>query len=324
MRAIRATDYGGGDVLEPVEIDEPEPGPGEIRIDVAAAGVNWADVMRRRGEYADSGSRNVPYVPGIESAGTVDAVGDGADFAVGDRVVAKLKQGYAEKVVTDGEWAVPIPDSLGFEEAAGIPLQFLTAHGVLFGWGGLEAGERVLIHAAAGGVGSAAVQLADHAGAEVFATASTPEKTDLAAELGADHTIDYTERDVADAVDDLTGGAGVDLVADGVGGDAFREGIDALAQFGRIVTYGFASSDVPSVSADELMYNNESVIGFHLGNTMRQDPERIRSIIPEVTDLLEAGAVRVVVGETFPLSEAAAAHEFVESRESVGKVVLLP
>jgi NADPH2:quinone reductase len=325
MRAIHATDYGSSDVLEPVELSVPEPGAGELRIDVAAAGVNWADIMRRRGEYADAGARNLPYVPGIEAAGTVEALGEGVTgYEVGDRVVAKLTEGYAEKAVTDTDWVIDVPPSLSLAEAAGIPLQFLTAHAVLFGWGGLERGERVLVHAAAGGVGSAAVQLAAEAGAEVFATASTDEKTDLAAALGADHTINYAEREFDAAIAELTDGEGVDLVADGVGGDVFDASMDALAHFGRVVTYGFASSEIPGVEADELMYNNKSAIGFHLGNTMRRDPERIRSIVPEVTRLLEEGPVRVVVGETFPLERAADAHAFVENRDSYGKVLLEP
>ncbi|MFC7045978.1 zinc-binding alcohol dehydrogenase family protein [Halobacteriaceae archaeon GCM10025711] len=323
MRAIQVSEYGDADALEPVETGTPDPGPGEVRIEVAAAGINFADVMQRRGHYP--GGPEPPYVPGLEAAGTIDAVGEDVDREVGERVVAMTGgRAYAEYVTAPAAALFDVPPGVSFEEAAGFPVQFLTAHLTLHDRGDLQAGERVMIHAAAGGVGTAAVQLAALAGAEVFGTASTDEKLALAERLGADHAIDYTETDFREAVDRLTDGEGLDLVLDGVNGQTFDRSLDALSQYGRIVTYGAASGDPRSADTTRLLFENKSVVGFHLGQTMQHDPGRVHAVVPELTDLLGAGDLEVIVGETFPLAEAAAAHEFVESRQSVGKVVLTP
>ncbi len=323
MRAIEVTEFGDGDVLEPVEHEKPEPEEGEIRIAVEAAGINFADVQQRRGRYP--GGPEPPYVPGLEAAGTIDAVGDGVDREVGDRVVTMLENGgYAEYATAPAFGLFDVPEFMSFEEAAGFPVQFLTAWAVLHERGGVEAGERVLVHAAAGGVGSAAVQLADAADAELFATASTDEKLDLAARLGADHAINYEEADFATEIDAITDGAGVDLVLDGVGGETFDRSLDALTPYGRLVTFGVASGEPTTADATRLLFGNKSVVGFHLGRTMAHDPQRVLGAVPELTGMLADGTLAVVVGETFPLADAADAHEFVESRGSVGKVVLEP
>lgn len=323
MRAIHVTAYGGPEVLQEVELERPEPMAGEIRIDVEAIGVNYADIKRRSG--ASRNAQSPPYVPGIEAAGTIDAVGDGVEFAVGDRVTATVSEGaYATSLVTDTKGVYPIPDSLSFEAAAGVPVQFITAYNCLHGWGGLEAGERVLIHAAAGGVGSLAVQLAAAAGAEVFATASTDAKLDLARELGADHAIDYAETDVAAAVSERTDDEGVDLVLDGVGGDAFAASVEALAPVGRIVTFGMASGSIPTVATPRLLFENRSVVGYHLEHALEHVPDRVETAIPDLLDHLTAGRVDPVIGGTFDLTDARAAHDALESRETVGKVVLEP
>ncbi|WP_224449527.1 quinone oxidoreductase family protein [Haloprofundus salilacus] len=323
MRAIRVTEFGGTDALEPVDVEEPNPGPGEIRIDVKAAGVNFADIMQRRGHYR--GGPEPPYVPGMEAAGTVDAVGEGVDQEVGDRVVAMTGGGaYAEKVVTPANGLFDVPQGREYAEAAGFPVQFLTAHCCLHEWGSLDPDERVLIHAAAGGVGTAAVQLADAAGAESFGTASSREKLDLAERLGLDHPIDYTEEAFEKVIEAETDGEGVDLVLDGVGGDVFDASLDALNYRGRLVTYGVASGDPAQADTTRLLFENKSVVGFHLGRAMQHDPQSVLKAVPELTELLAASDLEVVVGERFPLSEAAAAHEYIENRRSTGKVVLEP
>ena len=323
MRAIEVTEYGDADGLSVVERDPPEPGEGQVRVAVEAAGVNFADIQQRRGHYP--GGPEPPFVPGLEAAGTVDATGDGVDLPEGQRVVAMANLGgYAEYAVADARSLFPIPEGMSFREAAGFPVQFLTAHNSLFDWGGLAEGERVLIQAAAGGVGTAAVQLASHAGAEVFGTASTAEKLDLAERLGADHPIDYTEASFGERVDDVTDGEGVDLVLDGVGGDVFDESLDALAQFGRLVTIGAASGNPPAAPATKLLMANKRVIGFHLGNAVYHDASRVLDSVPELTELLTSGELEVVVGETFDLSAAAEAHAHIEDRASVGKVLLEP
>jgi NADPH2:quinone reductase len=322
MRAIEVTEFGDDSTLDVVERERPEPGPGEVRIDVAAAGINFADVMQRRGHY--QGGPEPPYVPGMEAAGTIDAVGEGVDRDVGDRVVAMLDGGgYAEYVTAPAQALFDVPAGMSFPEAAGFPVQFLTAHHCLHDWGGLDADESVLIHAAAGGVGTAAVQLASHHGAEVFGTASTEGKRDLAADLGCDHTIDYTDVDFREVVASETEG-GVDLVLDGVGGETFRKSVEALSHFGRVVAYGAASGEPGTVDTATLLFGNQSVEGFHLGQAMARDPERIYAAVPELTRMLQAGDLEVVVGQTFDLSDAAAAHRALENRETTGKVVLEP
>ncbi len=323
MEAIRINEFGNGDALESVDTDRPEPESGEVGIDVEAAGVNFADIMQRRGEYP--GGPQPPFVPGMEAAGTIETVAEDVDLQVGDRVVAMLDSGgYSEYVTADSESLFPIPENMGFEEAAGFPVQFLTAHGCLFEWGGLEEGERVLVHAAAGGVGTAAVQLAARAGAEVFGTASTAEKLELAGELGCDHPINYTETDFAEEIADATDGEGVDLVLDGVGGESFERSLDALSHFGRIVTYGVASGQPGTVETPEVFFRNASIIGYHLGRALAQDPNRVLQAVPDLTDGLASGDLDVIVGETFPLGEASEAHRLIENRGSSGKVVLLP
>jgi NADPH2:quinone reductase len=322
MEAVEVTEYGDSGVLNTVEREPPEPGDGEVRVDVEAAGINFADVMQRRGAYP--GGPEPPYAPGMEIAGTVDAMGDGVGVSEGDSVVAMVDRGgYAEYAVADARTLLPFPDGLSAEEAAGYPVQFLTAHSCLFGWGGLDrdAGETVLVQAAAGGVGTAAVQMASNAGAEVFGTASKPEKLEHTAAHGCDHPINYEETDFRDVVDEETEG-GVDLVLESVGGDVFDRSLDALAQFGTLVTYGVASGETASASNQRLLFENKSVVGFHLGQASRHGPSRIMEAVPEVVDGLETDGLEVVVGEAFALDDAAEAHAFIEDRDSVGKVVL--
>jgi NADPH2:quinone reductase len=323
MRAIEITEFGDADTLELAETDAPEPREGQVRIDVKAAGINFADIMQRRGHY--QGGPEPPYTPGMEVAGVVDAVGDGVGREVGDEVVSLVNGGgYADYAVADARGLLDIPGEMSFEEAAGFPVQWLTAHNCLHEWGGLEEGESVLIHAAAGGVGSAAVQLADEAGAEVFGTASTPEKLSMAEDLGMDHAIQYTEEDFVDRVNDLTDGEGVDLVLDGIGGETSDDSLDALTNFGRMVSYGAAAGEPGRPNTADLLFGNKTVIGYHLGRAIEQQPMKVMGAVPELTQLLGDGTLEVQVGHTFDLEDAADAHRFIEDRKSSGKVVLQP
>jgi len=323
MRAIEVTEYGDSDALGAVDRDTPEPDDGEVLVDVEASGINFADIMQRRGVYP--GGPEPPYIPGMEVAGTVESTGEGVGVSEGDRVVAMVNTGgYAEYTTADARTLLPVPDGMSFVETAGFPVQFITAHSCLFEWGGLEEGETVLIQAAAGGVGTAAVQLASNAGAEVFGTASTDEKLELASELGCDHPINYEEEDFREVVDEETDGRGVDLVLESVGGEVFNRSLDALAQFGRLVTYGVASGVPAKAVNQDLLFANQSVIGFHLGQATRYDAGKIMKAIPELTQGLESGELEVIVGEEFDLEEAAEAHRFIEDRRSSGKVVLKP
>ncbi|MFC5969797.1 zinc-binding alcohol dehydrogenase family protein [Halomarina salina] len=323
MQAIEVTEFGDADVLRTTERDAPEPGEGQVRIEVRAAGINFADIMQRRGHY--QGGPQPTYVPGMEVAGVVDAVGEGVGRSVGDEVVGMVGEGgYAEYVLGDANGLFDVPENMSFEEAAGFPVQFLTAHNCLHEWGELEEGESVLIHAAAGGVGTAAVQIAREAGAETFGTASTQEKLDLASDLGLDHPINYTETDFAEEVNDLTDGDGVDLVLDGIGSDTTERSLDCLTHFGRMVSYGAASGEPGRPDTASLLFANQRVIGYHLGQAMYRTPQKVMSAVPPLTEMLSSGTLEVQVGETFALDEAADAHRYIENRESSGKVLLVP
>jgi len=322
MRAVRVPELGEPSVCELVERPVPEPGAGELLVEVAAAGVNFADLAKRRGTYPDG--PEPPYVPGIEVSGTVTATGPDADRTTGQPVVAlPLSGGYAEFVVVDEDYVFDVPTGLDLEAAAGVPVQWLTAHNCLFERGDLGAGECVLVHAAAGGVGSAAVQLAAAADATVFGTASTAEKRAFASDLGAQYTIDYTERDVTAAIEAMTDGAGVDLVLDGVGGEAFEQSLAALAPGGRIVAYGLASGDVPRVSTPRLLFGNHAVLGYHLRPTLDHDRDAIETAIRDLDGRLGVG-LSVEIDRRLPLDEAAAAHRHLAARETKGKVLLVP
>ncbi|GCF13310.1 alcohol dehydrogenase [Haloarcula mannanilytica] len=324
MRVVRVTEHGDRSVLTTTTQPRPEPKSGEVRLRVTAAGVNFADIAKRRGTYP--GGPSPPYTPGIEVAGRVDATGDGVAFERGERVMAYVPQGsYAESVVASGEHVWRVPDALSLRDAAGVPIQWLTAHNTLFEWGGLADGETVLVLAAAGGVGSAAIQLAvARTDATVLGAASTAEKRSFVHELGADETIDYAGRDLTAAVDAATDGAGIDLVLDGVGGDVFEASLDALAPGGRVVTYGLASGEVPQVSTPRLIFGNHSVVGYHLGEAADRDPDRVFGAFEPVLEALSAGEASVQVDRVFDLRDAAAAHEHVEDRRTQGKVLLEP
>jgi len=322
MRAVRVTEYGGGDVLELAETERPEPGPGEVRVEVRAAGINFADIMQRRGQY--HGGPEPPYIPGMEVAGVVDAVGEGVGREPGDEIVTMVDGGgYAEYAIADADGLFDVPAGLSFEEAAGFPVQFLTAHNCLHGWGGLEAGESVLIHAAAGGVGTAAVQLAREAGAEIFGTASSPEKLERINSLGCAHPINYVEEDFVEAVERETDD-GLDLILESVGGATTSHSLEALSPFGRMVVFGAASGEPGQLRSDDLLFGNYEIVGYHLGVALRHQPMRVLEAVPELTDLLEAGTLEVQFDRAFDLGEVAAAHAHIESRASIGKVVLVP
>lgn len=323
MQTVQFSEYGDSSVLEVTDVDDPTPGPNEVRIEASAIGINFKDIRQRKGLVPVD---NFPFTPGMEVAGTIDAVGGNVDREVGDNVVARVNNSaYAEKVIAPNNLLFDIPGSLSFTEAAAFPVQFLTAYGVLFNRGDLQAGDKVLIHAAAGGVGTAAVQLARIAGAEIFATASTDEKLELAGDLGADYLINYSTCSFHEEINKITGGEGVDLILDGVGGKVFKKSLDSLASYGNIVTYGAASGDPGTIEDSTRLYaGNNGVLGFHLTNTIKNDPERILSAVSQLSTQLEEEDLRVVVGKTFPLDQAGRAHDYIETRKSVGKTVLLP
>src|SRR5947209_607179 len=332
MRAAVITRHGGPEVLQVQERPDPTPGSGEVLIDVAAAGINFADTMARVGLYPDA--PKPPCVVGYEVAGTVAALGDGvADLAVGDRVTAPTRfGGYASRAVTRADGAVPIPESLGFEAAAAIPINYATAWEALIRQANLQPGERVLIHAAAGGVGIAATQIARRHGAEIWGTAS-PGKHDAIRGFGVEHPVDYTrdgwERGVPP----------VDVVMDAIGGASFRRSYRLLRAGGRMVCFGASgvmagekrdllsaartAVRMPRFNLIKQMSDSKAVIGLNLLTLwdMQGSAARWRGPLEE---MLADGTIQPRVAQAFPLAEAAAAHRFIAERRNIGKVVLVP
>jgi NADPH:quinone reductase len=324
MKAIQVSEFGGPEVLDFVEIERPSPGEGEVLIEVKAAGVNYADTMRRRNQYLEE--TPLPFVPGAEVAGVVAEVGASVeDVSEGDRVVTLVETGgYAEYVVAPAQYLIPIPEDADFDEAAAIPLQGLTAYHVLKTSGMLEADESVLVHAAAGGVGYLAVQMAKLMGASrVIATASTQEKLNLAKELGADVLINYTEEDWPEQVREATGGEGADVILEMVGGDFIQRNLGCLANFGRMVVYGAASGERGTLVPMDLMHHNQIVAGFYLPRLMTR-PDLFGPSLQEVLGWISSGQVSLTIGARYPLEQAPEAHEALEGRQTSGKIVLNP
>ena len=324
MKAIRVDEFGEPEVLKQVEVERPSPDEGEVLIEIKSAGVNYADTMRRRNQYVES--QWLPFTPGSEVAGTVAELGDEVeDVNVGDRVVTLLGTGgYAAYAVARARSLIPIPDGMDFDEAAAIPLQGLTAYHVLETSGQLKEGESVLVHAAAGGVGYLAVQMAKLMGASpVIATASTQEKLDLAKDLGADVLIDYTEEDWPEQVREATGGDGAGVILEMVGGDFLQKNLQCLNTFGRMVVYGAASGDRGNVVPAELMQKNHVVAGFYLPNIMAR-PQLFGPSLEKVLGWISSGDLKLNVGARYPLEQARDAHNALEGRETTGKIVLNP
>jgi NADPH:quinone reductase len=323
VKAVRFHQFGGPDVLRFEEVPTPAPGPGEVLIQVAAAGVNFSDLMRRAGTY--NPELPLPHAEGVEAAGTVAKVGAGVDGPrPGDRVMTMLGQRcQAEYLIAPEGLVYPIPPSLSFEAAGALPLAGLTAYHLLRTGAGIRPGETVLIHAAASGVGTLAVQLAKLWGARVFATASTDEKLAAVRALGADETINYARDSFVTAVLARTDNRGVDVVLECVGGEVLGQSAKALVPGGRLVIYGRASGDSGSLGGDVILTRNLSVLGLHLGRRPWR-PDMHREAFVELIQLAAGGRIRPVVHRTFPMAEVAAAHAHLAARRSTGKVLLIP
>ena len=339
MRAITIRRFGGPDVLEVRESPDPTPARGEVRVRVRATGLNFAEIMARKGLYPDG--PKPPCVVGYEAAGVIDGIGAGVDgHADGDRVVIARKFGcHADTVVTDARMAFPMPEAMSFEEGAALPVNYLTAYHMLFRIAHLQPGESVLVHMAAGGVGIAVLQLCRTVpDVTVFGTAS-PGKHDIIREHGCAHPIDYRSIDYAEEIRRLTDGAGVDLVLDPLGGADWKKGYGLLKPLGRLVAYGFANMSVgekrsvlrigqqlvsvPRWSPIALMNDNRSVAGCNMGR-LWGEVELLRGELESLMRLYEEGAVRPRVDKTFSFERAADAHRYIERRHNVGKVVLVP
>lgn len=323
MRAIEVAAFGGTDQLEAVNLTAPVPGPGEVLVDVEACGLNYADVMMRRGLYV--GGPAPRFIPGLEVAGTVAAIGDGVTKVVpGQRVMALISHGgYAEQVVAPSTSVMPRPEGMSAEAAAAFPVNYFTADFALHFAGNVQAGQNVLIHAAAGGVGTAAVQLAKIAGARVIATASSAEKLERVKALGADVCIDYTKEDFLAVVKDVTDGKGVELVLESVGGDVFDKSMAALRPLGRLIVFGIASADARRPDVRDMLFRNLWVIGLHLGALMGNQ-EVSKASSERLFGLLATGRIVPQIGHVLGLEEAARAQDLLGDRGNYGKVVIKP
>jgi NADPH:quinone reductase-like Zn-dependent oxidoreductase len=342
VRAVVQTGTGGPEVLKVEERPDPVAGPGEVRIAVRAAGINFADTMARVGLYPDA--PKPPCVLGYEVAGEIESVGEGVDgFKPGDRVMAGTRfGGHAELVVAAADQVLPLPERLSFEQGAAFPVNYGTAYAALILMGGLRQGDRLLIHAAAGGVGTAATQVAANVGAEIFGTAS-PSKHEAIRAQGVAHPIDYRDRDFEAEVMQITAGEGVDVIIDALGPASFRKDYRLLRPGGRMVMFGLSEASkggarsvpaalrslvamplatMPWWKSLGLMNENKGVFGLNMLSWWEREGNLDRVTAPLLADL-EAGRLEPVVAEAFPFERAGEAHQFIAERRNVGKVVLL-
>ncbi|MFR9676546.1 NADPH:quinone oxidoreductase family protein [Streptomyces sp. TR06-5] len=319
MRAVQVTRLTGPQDVVVGEVPDPEPADGQVLIDVHAAGVTFPDVLLSRGRYQFK--PDPPFVPGSEVAGTVRAAAEGSGFAPGDRVAAFPGfGGFAEQIAVDPAMVFPLPADVPFEAGAGLPMNYLTAHFALVRRGRLREGETVLVHGAAGGVGTAAVQMAAALGARVVAVVSSGAKERTARAAGAHETVPADG--FKEAVAALTGGRGVDVVVDPVGGDRFTDSLRSLAPEGRLLVIGFTGGEIPTVKVNRLLLNNLDVVGVGWGPFWLPRPSYLKeqwdALLPHVT----AGRLAPVLGPVLPLHEAADALALLDERRAQGKVVL--
>ena len=314
MKAVQITEFGGPEVLNPAELPDPEPGDGETLVQVRRAGVNFADTHVTRNDYL--AAQELPMIPGGEVMGTDPD---------GRRVAAMLMNGgYAEKVAVPDAAVVPVPDEVDDEQAAALLLQGLTALSLLRTSAHLEPGESVVIHAAAGGTGSLAIQLAKRMGAgRVIALASSEEKRALTLELGADAAVDSRTEELREAILEANSGAPVDVVLEMSGGQAFEQSLRSLAPFGRLVVFGIASREENEVRSGHLLRNSRSVIGFWLVHLFSR-PDLVRAGIEELFSAAAAGDLRAVIGGVHPMSGVRSVHEEMAARRTTGKILLDP
>jgi NADPH:quinone reductase-like Zn-dependent oxidoreductase len=337
VRALVITEYGPPEVLKVLDRPDPEVGPGQVRVAVKAAGINFSDLLARIGTYSDA--PKAPCVIGYEVAGDVESVGDGVEgIKPGDRVIAGSRfGGQAELAVVNAADIVPLPDDWSYEKGAALPVVYATAYAGLIRYGNVLAGERVLIHAAAGGVGIAATQIAKHLGAELYGTASAS-KHDAIREQGIEHAIDYHSQDFVEEIRRITGEKQpLDLVMDAVGGNSFRKSWSLLRAGGRLVAYGVSESGggerreigkllklvatSPVLPILLMMRASKSVIALNM-LTIWDAKGSLDEFIAPLRDLTDQGVIDPVVSEAFPVEQAADAHRYLGERKNIGKVVL--
>ncbi len=344
MRAMVVRRYGPPEVFQWREVPDPQPAPDQVLVRVRAIGINFADLLQRMGLYP--GTPRPPFIPGLEAAGVVEEASstktNGEAVRQGDPVVALTPfSAYAERIAIPAKFVFRLPEGIPFEEAAALPVNYLTAYHAMFQMGNLQPGDRILIHGAAGGVGIAAVQLARARKLVIFGTAG-PAKQDWLRQIGVDHPIDYSREDFTEVVRRVAPD-GIEMVMDPIGGKSFSKSYNCLGPTGRLVVYGFSAAvgpagasrtsprslwrglralaQMPRFSPLELMRRNVSVIGVHLGR-LESRRALLRRQLEEIFRLHAAGQVRPVIGKTFPLEQAADAHRYIHARKNIGKVVL--
>jgi NADPH2:quinone reductase len=322
MHSIQIHQPGGPEVLEWEEATLAAPGPGQLRVSVVAAGVNFIDVYHRRGIYP----LGLPFVPGLEGSGIIEEVGaDVSDFSTGDRVAWTDQLGsYSEQAIINADRAVMVPQETPLMNAAAAMLQGITAHYLATDTFKLQAGHRCLIHAGAGGVGRLLVQMARRVGAEVFATVSTPEKAMLAGEAGATHVINYVDENFVEVVEQMAGDRSLDVIYDGVGAATFERGLTLLKPRGLMALFGQSSGVVPPFDLGALarlgsLYVTRPSMGSYIAT-----PQELRARTDELFAMVAGGELEIRIDRTMPLSEAATAHRVLEGRQTAGKILLVP
>ena len=321
MKAVRLNEFGGVDKLLIEDVPEPTLRPHHVMIKVDSAGVNYADILRRGGNYPGP---SLPSSMGLEAAGTVTAVGsEVSGISIGQKVMAMGPGSQAEYVGINGNLVFSYPNSLDPVEAGGMPIVFLTSYHILKSRGDMQPGDTVLVQAGASGVGTVLIQLAKAWGAKVIATASTQDKLDLCKSLGADITINYTETDFEKVVEEESKGEGVQLVAECVGGEVLEKSVRCLAAYGTLVSYGNASQTTANLVSSDITSNNRTVIGFSMGRSPVGTLDH-KGAMEEMFPMISEGKAKLIIDQVLPLAEVGKAHQHLASRGAHGKVILTP
>lgn len=322
MKALMCREFGDLSVLKFADVPTPEPGPGQVKIAMRACGVNFADSLVTAGKYQSQPS--LPFVPGFEVAGDIIALGEGVNqFSIGDRVMGMVGQGgYAEELVAESKQLSLLPEGMDYTTAASFAVTYGTSYIALIHRGRLKAGEVLLVHGAAGGVGLTAVEIGRQAGATIIATAGGPEKLKIAEAAGATCLIDYRTEDIRQRVKDFTDGRGADVIYDPIGGDVFDASLRCVNFEGRILVIGFAGGRIQQVPSNHVMVKNVDIIGVNQGAYEERQPEVTRQAYTTLMQWLAAGEIKPLISKTYPLAQAVAAIESVTNRSSTGKVIV--
>ncbi|CAM5183709.1 NADPH:quinone reductase-like Zn-dependent oxidoreductase OS=Ureibacillus acetophenoni OX=614649 GN=SAMN05877842_113107 PE=4 SV=1 [Ureibacillus acetophenoni] len=323
MKAVQVIDFGGPEVLQIIQTDIPQISENELLIKVVATSVNFADIKARYGNYHNAG--RPPFIPGLDVAGFIIEVGSNVkDFAVGQRVIAFPKNGsYAEYVVVDKNLVFVIPENVDFDTAAACPIVSFTSYKLLADVARLQPGETVLIHAAFGGVGTTAIQLAKLLGAgDIIGSVGSEHKIPIALEAGANYVISNEKEDFVNIVNKITKGHGADVILDSIAGSVFEHSLKCLAYYGRLVNFGNASGRSGQINSNDLHSSCRSILGFSFGTTRNKRPEQLKETASRILEYLSAGELIMKIDKQYSIDEVQAAHAWVESRKSTGKVIL--